>query len=206
MGNAIRDFIPEGDEATPAELARRHQGRIIRTGANHTDFIPDPNDPTIPPKRRTPEEKRDAAMNAAIARAQWASRNEFAVAQLRLKEWTPAQAVASIETMPVAAMEMYIAAETLGARRHDIISLFPPIDQSVVDRYRSEQAEQSVPVEEPAPQEVPAVKAEEVAPVQEEVPTQDETFLCIECDKVCANLAGLQAHIRAKHPQAGGAE
>lgn len=203
MGVAIRDYIPDGD-ATPTEVARMRRGAIIRTGANHQDFIPDPNDPSVPVVKRTQEERADRAAEFAQARIRYAERNEFQLARMRLKEWTPVQAVTAIEVMPVASLEMYLAAEMLGAARTDIVKMFPPIDPKVVERYAAQlEAQEAAEVED-----VQATKAVDPEPeplhveavVEPEEQTVDETFLCIDCGKVCQNLTGLQAHIRAKHP------
>jgi hypothetical protein len=204
MGQAIRDFIPDGEEATPVERTRMQRGRIIRTGANNADFIPDPNDPTVPVVKRSPEERHNRAMQAAAARAEYASRNEFRVAQLRLKEMSPAQAVNAIEVMPLASLEMYLAAEQLGAARHDILSLFPPIDPSVVERYREQLASQEVVEEEVAP--VAQSDSEGHEPTEtvqatvSEPADAAEVFFCLDCDhEPFTTVAGMKSHVRAKH-------
>ena len=45
MGVATRDFIPQEEGMTEYERAAQARGKMIRTGANHQDFIADPNDP-----------------------------------------------------------------------------------------------------------------------------------------------------------------
>lgn len=209
MGVATRDFIPAGEE-TPAEVAKYRRGAIIRTGANHNDFIPDPADPTVKPKVSTPQERMDRAQRAAEERMEWASRNEFRLAQLRLKDMTPSQAVATIEVMPQVSMEMYVAAEMLGAARTDIIAMFPPIAPETLARWQRElNASEEATETEPGPnpdEETPPAPVEAVAPdtavASAVAPTSiEESFLCVECGKQAATKAGLLAHVRAKHPE-----
>lgn len=206
MGVAVRDYIPEGEAATPAEQSRMKRGKIIRTGANHDDFIPDPNDPTPKPHTSTAEERMDKAQKAASARAAWASDHAFEQAQLRLKDMTPAAVVDLMQTLPVASMELYYAAEWLGARRADILGMFPPVDPKVIDRYRKDPKP-----EEPKPSADALLQANEVsgepdilvADVKAPADTQEapETFLCLECEhEPFKSLAGLKSHQSAKHP------
>lgn len=220
-----RDFIPEGVEMTPNEYANRNRQAAIRTGANHIDFIPDPeaNEPTIRPTT-SPEERADRAMEAAVARAKAASDADWDIAITRLAGMSPRVAIETIQRMPQQVMELYIIAEESSGHRHDVLSVFPTPRPDMYKRYAPDlyAAKFGDEVEVPA-QELPVAdlgrEFNETLP-EPEASAPAEVFICGDCGEEKKTLAGLKSHGRAKHgdapdeepqaaadvPQAGDAE
>jgi hypothetical protein len=212
MGNATRDFIPEGVDMTPNELANRNKHAAIRTGANHVDFIPDPsaNEPTLRPST-SPEERADRAMDAAVARAKAATDADWDIAKTRLAGWNARQAIEAITRMPQQVMELYIIAEEDTGHRHDILSVFPTPRPEMYHRYAPAlAAEKFVPQDElPVPSIASSLDEPETvvseAPKLEatdEASADAEVFLCTDCDAEFKTVAGLKSHGRAKHGDA----
>ena len=121
---------------TPNEYANRNRRAAIRSGANHQDFIPDPEsrEVTIRPKS-TPEERADRAMEAAVARAKAASDADWDIAITRLSGMSTRAAIETLQRMPQQVMELYIIAEESSGHRHDILSVFPTPRPEMYRRY-----------------------------------------------------------------------
>lgn len=208
MGQVTRDYIPEGDSLTPAEAQRVKRNAIIRTGAVHQDFTPDPSDPTRPPAHRTQAEMADIAMQAALARAEHASRRAYDTAVLRLRDWTASAAVNAMEGMALHELQVYLLAEERHSARVDILDAFPPIDPAIRERYPDTgvNAAEDLEAQADAAAAVAAAKeAREQLDVHVEAKEEDapEVFYCLDCDKPFKNAAGLKGHNAAKHaPQA----
>lgn len=188
MGVATRDYIPDTEGMSPLEAARLKKNAMIRTGANHQDYVPDSSDPhaLAAPKKRTAEEQADRAMAMAIARQKYADDNAYDFAVTRLKEWTAAQAVDAIVEMAPMTAVMYLVAEAKNSHRDDILNLFPPLQDSDFDKFGPKTAETIQP---------PAESAESYTA---------SAVSCDTCGKEVKNVAGLKAHVRAKHANPAG--
>lgn len=207
MGNATRDFIPEGEAMTPNEAANRNKHAAIRTGANHIDFIADPESSEVTQRPKyTPEERADRAMDAAVARAKAASDADWDIAKTRLAGWNARQAIEAMTRMPQQVMELYIIAEEDSGHRHDILSVFPTPRPEMYHRYAPHlEAEKFGEKPTPPPEEVfrpPGVPVPDPAPEPEPPNPEaspEEVFLCADCGEEKKTLAGLKSHGRAKH-------
>ena len=201
---------------TAQEVASQARGRLIRTGANHADFVADPNDPKVPVIQRNKEERADIAQAAANQRALTGERQEWLVAKSRLQGWTEAQAVDAIGGMPFRVMEVYLTVERAHAARQDILNVFPTPNPALAEQYAAMTADPKVADIRlnPAPTEVDATEEEvqAVANATESIlgtadlgdaapaeVTPAQTYDCIDCDFQGKTLAGLKAHERAKH-------
>jgi hypothetical protein len=209
MGRATRDYIPEGEEMTPNEYANRNKHAAIRTGANHQDFIPDPesSESLVRPKY-TPEERADRAMDAAIARSKAASDADWDIAKTRLAGWNPRQAIEAMTRMPQQVMELYIIAEEDTGHRHDILSVFPTPRQTMYHRYAPHLEVEKFGAYEAPAQVPPAADLAPEAPAELPVEASaveppadaEEVFICFDCDhEPFKTVAGLKSHGRAKH-------
>lgn len=157
MGVATRDFIPDDSEMTPVERSRNQRGKMIRTGANHQDFIPDPEFPTAPRPVLSAVEKADRAMEYANQRALQGERTDWLTAIERLKNWNAPQAIDAMANMPFRLMEMYCVVERAYGARQDILRVFGEPDANLTKKFAEIQAaiaEENRPVE-------PAVEADE---------------------------------------------
>jgi hypothetical protein len=206
---ATRDFIPEGVDMTPNEAANRNRQAAIRTGANHIDFIPDPEskEVTLRPKY-SPQERADRAMAASVARAQAASDADWDIALTRLAGWNARQAIEALTRMPQQVMELYIIAEETSGHRTDILSVFPTPRPSMYERYApalfiEKFDAPGFPTEsEPEPE---ALTLDDSTPSSGELPVEapGEVFICFDCDhEPFQTAAGLKSHGRAKHGDA----
>jgi hypothetical protein len=209
MGVATRDYIPQDEGMTAREVSNSQRGRMIRTGANHQDFIPDPDDPTPAPKATMdPVERADRAQEFANQRALAGERQDWLVAVERLKNWTIPQAIEAMQGMPFRMMELYLTVERHYAQRADILRLFGAPDPRLAEVFERLLAAEPVsgnadPATEVA--ESPEIETSilgvadlgESAPEEEVVAAQ--TYDCFDCDFQGKTLAGLKAHERAKH-------
>lgn len=194
-----RDFIPEGVEMTPNEAANRNRQAAIRTGANHVDFIPDPeSSEPLQTQRTSPEARADRAMEAAVARSKAASDADWDIAVTRLSGWNARQAIEAIQRMPQQVMELYIIAEESSGHRHDILSVFPTPRQDMYHRYAPDLEAEKFGTDEVPTQELPVADlAPEPAP---ETSADAEVFICTECEhEPFKSLAGFKSHVNAKH-------
>lgn len=207
MGVATRDFIPTDDTMTAHERAAASRGRMIRTGANHQDYIPDPTDTRVIKPKLTPDQKADRAMEYANQRALAGEKMEWDAAIVRLQNWSPAQAVDAMVGMPFRVMEMYITCEMAHGARRDVLSVFPLPDPRVVEQFAPqllaevEAYSTTAPDPEPEPEPEPTsiLGTADLADAAPVTVTPDETFMCIDCGQIAKTLAGLKAHERAKH-------
>lgn len=130
---ATRDYIPAGENLTDLERSRLNRHAAIRTGANHADYIP--ADDLGPAPSGNAQEKADRALNAAIARAEVATKVDFDRALERLKLWNVPQATDALEKMPSAVLRMYLVAEESVAARSGILKNFPNPGDEVREQY-----------------------------------------------------------------------
>jgi hypothetical protein len=131
---AIRDYIPQGEELTPAEAARLKGVAAVRTGGFRPDFVPDEGYAgPKPPFRR--EAQAEAALNKALERQAHAAENERRVAEERLAAWSVSDAITAIAQMPSRVADLYVACEKHGAQREDILNRFAEPDPAVVEFY-----------------------------------------------------------------------
>jgi len=206
MGVATRDFIPQEEGMTEYERAAQARGKMIRTGANHQDFIADPNDPIPPANTMSKEDRMDAAQAAANKRSVEGERSEWLVARSRLQGWSTAEAVNAIGGMPFRVMEMYLTVERAHAAREDLLRNFPIPPAEMAEQYRLMTADLAHEVEllapsEDEPEETSILGVADLGdsePAVETV-TEAQTYDCFDCDFQAKSLGGLKAHERAKH-------
>jgi hypothetical protein len=201
-----RDFIPEGVEMTPNEAANRNRQAAIRTGANHIDFIPDPESKEVTLKPRfSPEERADRAMAASVARAKAASDADWDIAITRLAGWNARQAIEALQRMPQQVMELYIIAEETSGHRTDILSVFPTPRPTMYERYAPALFAEKFPAHAEVEPEPEALTLDDSTPSSGELPVEapGEVFICFDCDhEPFQTAAGLKSHGRAKHGDA----
>ncbi len=87
-----------------------------------------------------------------------------------------------------------LQAEQFYSRGHEPLDGYALADQVVL--LQDELAKAQTALAEPT-------TAEVIVPPPTDEGESSATFPCSQCEKVCGSLAGLQAHMRAKHPEAG---
>lgn len=136
MSQVVRDFIPEGEDATAYEKAKH---ALARGGGGRPDFVPGPDHVKVESAGR--EGQAEEAMARAAATEGAAIRTEYRLIVERLANMNVAQAADYIQTAPFSVMETALAAETLHGHRKGVLERFPPVDPAVIKQYEAIEAD-----------------------------------------------------------------
>jgi hypothetical protein len=118
----IRDFIPEGEEKTPAERAAFEARGGISLGRVRPDFIPGPEDDKV--VDRTEDEKNDVAREAAVKAAQVDEDTRRAYAKEKLAKLSVSAAIDFIEGLSPSERERFVKVERDNRQRIAILKRF----------------------------------------------------------------------------------
>ena len=135
----IRDYIPAGDSMSVAEESKL-RGRSRRPGEGIIpDFVP-----TRPAAETPPYMDRvKAAQQRLVAAAQKSSGELYERAVEKMAKLDAKAAVAFLEKMPTLEREVHLLAEENHAERKTVLKAFPPIGDSVRERYAPKTQEET---------------------------------------------------------------